>query len=377
MARNEPATLRGFHVPVADIGDGMHLCQPLLSFHDDSVVYVANRLDWRDDPDALAIADRNEAAELGTLLPPERRRSITSGQGVIAIGESLVLAAKAAGTDLLHSEVPFVQVDDTPNGRENRSCAVACWIGVAKPSVYTALKARLTEEALEAFDSELGDAALRGSQLSGRGNAALRLITNCGPRRRDDLAIRELAAAIQNETFDLYRRLLIRFRLELRTPEDTLHERAMRHIELAQDAKAENIDHLARIMAAILCVNFGSKLAEAALQSKDFDIWHPPKGSHLWLGTPEKLIRARTGRYVALGSGSSLQSMHDFPRHDASALFRSSASPAQKCPRPAIVPLSLPELSLSRSRAGEIGYAPEKCLKRGDSHGVHLGINAG
>ena len=68
----KPATLRGFEVSVADVGDQMHLCHPLLSFEGDSTLYIAHRLDWRKDPKVLAIADPDEALLLGTLLPETR-----------------------------------------------------------------------------------------------------------------------------------------------------------------------------------------------------------------------------------------------------------------------------------------------------------------
>ena len=222
----KPATLRGFHVSVADIGDQMHLCHPLLSFEGDSALYLAHRLDWQNDPEALAIADPSEASALGTLLPPTCRRPIASGEGLVAVGAGLVQAAAAAEVELLGSEIPFARVDDSE-----------CWIGVATPALYTDLRTRLAEDARAAFDEGLEDAARCGSRLSERGDAALLLMRKCGPRRRDDLAIRQLAGARQNREFDLYRRLLIRFALELDTQESVLDERVKRHYELV-DPKA-------------------------------------------------------------------------------------------------------------------------------------------
>ena len=215
----KPATLRGFPVSVADVGDQMHLCHPLLSFEGDSTLYLAHRLDWRNDPEALAIADPDEASALGTLLPPTYRWPIVSGEGLVAVGSGLVQAAAAAEVGLLDSEIPFARVD----GSE-------CWIGVATPALYTALRNRLAEEGRAAFDEALEDAAYRGSRLSERGDAALLLMRKCGSLRRDDLAVRQLAGAWQNRESDLYRRLLIRFALELDTPEGVLDERVKRHV---------------------------------------------------------------------------------------------------------------------------------------------------
>ena len=217
-----PATLRGFPVSVADAGDQVHLCHPLLSFDGDPALYLANRLDWQNDPEALAIADPNEASALGTLLPPTCVRSIASGEGLVAVGSGLVQAAATAGVGLLDSEIPFARVD----GSE-------CWTGIATPPLYTDLRTRLAEEARAAFDEALEEAAQRGSRLSERGDAALLLMRKCGALRRDDLAIRQLAGARQNREFDLYRRLLIRFVLELDTREGVLDERVRRHVAVA------------------------------------------------------------------------------------------------------------------------------------------------
>ncbi len=215
----KPATLQGFPVSVADVGDQMHLCHPLLSFEGDPALYLAHRLDWRNDPEALDIADPNEASALGTLLPPACARPIDSGEGLVAMGAELVQAAETAQVELLDSEIPFAQVD----GSE-------CWIGVATPTLYTALRTRLAEEARAAFDKALEDAVYLGSRLSERGDAALLLMRKCGSLRRDDLAIRQLAGARQNGELDLYRRLLIRFELELQTQEGILDDRVKRHI---------------------------------------------------------------------------------------------------------------------------------------------------
>ena len=218
-----PAVLRGFDTAVADLGDQLHLCQPLLSFEGDPTLYVARRLDWRNDRKALAPADPFEASELGTLLPDTPRRTIASGEAVVAVGAGFVRAAKAAGVQFDGPETDFAMVGDAE-----------CRIGVATPARFAEIKTRLADEARTAFDEELGDAARRGRHLSERGNAALLLLRRCGPSRRDDLAVRQLAGARQNRELDLYRRLLIRFALELHTREDDLDERAMRHVELAK-----------------------------------------------------------------------------------------------------------------------------------------------
>ena len=215
---HRPATLRGFPVSVADVGDQVHLCHPLLSFEGDSTLYVAHVLDWASDAEALDVADLDEASTLGTLLPPTCRRQIASGEGVVAVGAGFVRAAATAGIEL-DSEMHFSQVD-----------GLECWIEVATPDDYGDLRTRLDEKARSAFDEALGDAALRGSRLSERGDAALLIIRRCSEGQSDALAIRELAGAWQNGQFDLYRRLLIGFAFELDTQEEVLDERVRRHL---------------------------------------------------------------------------------------------------------------------------------------------------
>ena len=216
------AVLRGFDTAVADIGDQLHPCHPLLSFEGDPTLYVARRLDWQNDPKALAATDPSEASDLGTLLPDAHAQAIASGEAVIAVGTGFVQAAEAAGIQLDGPEMVFEGV-----------CDAECRISAATPASFAKLKTRLSDEARTAFDEELGVAARRGRHLSERGNAALLLLRRCGPRRRDDLAIRQLAGALQNRELDLYRRLLIRFALELGTQENDLDERAIRHVRSA------------------------------------------------------------------------------------------------------------------------------------------------
>ena len=216
-----PAVLRGFNVAVADVGDRLCFCQPVLSFRGDSTLYVARKLDWRDDQKALAVTDPDDVNERGTPLP-DARQSIASGEGVVAVGTGFVQAAVDAGIQLDHAEMSFSTIDDAK-----------CWIGVATPERFEDLEKRLTEEARTVFDEALGEAARHGRPLSERGNAALLLLRRCGPRRRDDLAIRQLAGALQNRELDLYRRLRIRFSDELDTQEDDLDRKAELHITLS------------------------------------------------------------------------------------------------------------------------------------------------
>ena len=214
------AVLRGFDMPVSDIGDQLHFRLPLLSFRSSPTLYVAGRVDWHDDRQVLTIVDDPEDREMATPLPDGVGQAIASGQGVIVAGAEFFHAASHVGDQL----DGFSRLS-----REDYEY----WIRIATPEEFVALKGDLITESRAVFDRELGKASRQRSRLAERGNAAMRVLRRCGPLRRDDLAIRQLAAALQNRDLDLYRRLLARFEHELGEPEDRLDKQARRHIELA------------------------------------------------------------------------------------------------------------------------------------------------
>lgn len=217
---NEQAVLRGFDMPVLDIGDQLHFRMPLLSFGSSPTLYVAGRVDWQADKRALTIVDDPEDLEIATLLNDGVSRSIASGQGVVVVGAEFFHAASRVGHLLDDFSSPS-------------ATACECWIRMATPAEFGKLKDELVDESRAVFDQELGKASRQGSRLTGRGDGAMLILRRCGPLRRDDLAIRQLAAARQNRDFDLYRRLLTRFEHELGEPENRLHRQAGLHIELA------------------------------------------------------------------------------------------------------------------------------------------------
>ena len=222
MADDE-VILRGFDMPVADIGDQLHFRLPLLSFHGRPTLYLAGRVDWHMDKQRLlTVVDDPDDRELATLLANGVSRYLASGQGVIVAGAEFFNAASRIG-DRLDG---FIQVP---------AAGCGCWIRMAKPAEYVALERKLIDESRAVFDHELGKASYQGSRLMERGNAAMLVLSSCGPLRRDDLAIRQLAAARQNRDFDLYRRLLTRFEHELGEPEDRLDEQVRRHIQWVAD----------------------------------------------------------------------------------------------------------------------------------------------
>ncbi len=221
--REKAAVLRGFDMSVADIGDQLHLRHPLLSFEGDpNTLYVARRFNWRNSRDALVAADPSEASELATLLPDGHGRPMASGEGAVVAGAGFVRAAADAGVQLDGLEIAFAKAH-----------APGCWMGAATQSAFAAVKARLVDEAQAVFDESLGDAARRGHRLSERGNAALLILRGCGPLRREDLAVRQLAGAKQNRDSGLHQRLIIRFELELGARRAALHRKVERFIELA------------------------------------------------------------------------------------------------------------------------------------------------
>ena len=214
--------LRGFDMPMADIGDQLHFRLPLLSSRGSPTLYLAGRVDWNVDRRALlTVVDDPEDCELATLLTDGVSRSLAPGEGVIVAGAEFFHAASRVGDEL-----------DSFSHLSAAGCE--CWIHMAPPAEFVALERKLIDQSRAVFDQELGKARRQRSRLMERGNAAMLVLGSCGPLRREDLAIRQLAAAKQNRDFDLYRRLLVRFEHELGETEDRLHKQAGRHIELAE-----------------------------------------------------------------------------------------------------------------------------------------------
>ena len=213
--RPETAELRGFDASVDDIGDQLHLRHPLLRFEHDDKLYVARRFNWRHDQRALAIADPTDARALATLLPATPKRRIECGEGVVVAGQAFVQAAA------------MVDIELSALGYESD-----CWVGTATPERFADLQARLARRAKRVFDQSLGVAAGSRCRLCERGHAALLILHGCGAQSREDLAIRELAGAWQDGDFDLYRRLLDGFEIELEVERARLHMQAAQHIEL-------------------------------------------------------------------------------------------------------------------------------------------------
>ncbi len=181
---------------------------------------------------------------------------MASGEAVVAAGVGFVQAAATAGIQLDGSEMSFARIHESE-----------CWITTATQALFAELETRLVDEARTAFDESLGDAARRGQHLSERGNAALLILRRCGPLRREDLAIRQLAGAKQNREFDLYRRLLIRFELELETQKDDLQKEVERYIALAAGALRYTTVDLPLVPEKTRSYLFNHKVSAAKTQS--------------------------------------------------------------------------------------------------------------
>ena len=155
------------------------------------------------------------------------RQSIASGEGVVAVGDRDSFKRRPTqGIQLDHCEMTSLP---EPRRREVPDKRIATPEQVTRTS-----RTRLTEEARTACSTKsVGGVAARHVDAPSP-NAAMRRFSSCarcGPTSAcDDLAIRQLAGALQNRELALYRRLLIRFALELGTQEDDLDERAKRHV---------------------------------------------------------------------------------------------------------------------------------------------------
>ena len=207
MMSDDQVVLRGFDMPMPEIGDQLHFRMPLLSFRSSAELYVAGRVDWDGDIRALTIVDDPEDLEMATLLTDGVEQHVASGEGAIVAGAEFFHAASRIGFPLYGFH--RVAVADSQ-----------CWIRVATPSAFVSLKGELVDKSRSVFDRELREAIGHGRRLTERGDAAMLILRRCGPLRSVGLTIRQLSAAMQNRNFHLYRRLIDRLEYELGEPED-------------------------------------------------------------------------------------------------------------------------------------------------------------
>lgn len=217
MMSDDQVVLRGFDMPMPEIGDQLHFRMPLLSFRSSPELYVAGRVDWDGDTRALTIVDDSEDLEMATLLTDGVEHHVASGEGAIVAGAEFFHATSCIGFPLYG----FRRVAVTDG---------QCWLRVATPSAFVSLRSELVDKSRSVFDRELREAIDHGRRLTERGNAAMLILRRCGPLRSVGLTIRQLSAAMQNRNFHLYRRLIDRLEYELGEPEERSHEQAERHV---------------------------------------------------------------------------------------------------------------------------------------------------
>lgn len=225
------AILRGFDFSVRDAGDQLRFCNPMLSFEEGAAapIHFARDLEWRygddDQSRGLTPVDVDEVESFGTLVSAATL-DISPGEGVVLMGERFVEAARNAGIKVDRGR--SVSFTPLPESR--------CWFAVASVDAFRTFSRQLTGEAALAFDEELP--TMSDGVLSERGEAALFLLRKIGLTRPTDLALRQLSAAFVTRQMDTYRRLLIRFSIELDETEDNLSKRVERHVRVAQFASA-------------------------------------------------------------------------------------------------------------------------------------------
>ena len=220
--------LRGFDFPEREIDDQLRFCNPLLSFEEgeSAPIFLVRDLNWQpggeDNGGWLARVDVDEVESFGTLVSGEPQR-ILRGEGVVLLGERFFSVAREAGIDL----------EDIRDVKLKAFVGAGYRIGLAGVDAYHRFAKNLARAAAKVFDEELDKTS--GRRLSVNGAAALVLLRKCSMASPTALAIRQLVAARIGGQTDRYRRLLVRFSLELGELEDEVHKRVSRHIEVARD----------------------------------------------------------------------------------------------------------------------------------------------
>lgn len=217
------ATLIGFDDALVDRSAGLQLCLPVLSFGSDREFYVAKKIDWNvnfaDLGSGLTAVDEDELEGYTTMLPVHRWRAIEPGQGVLVVGGDFTRDVKDMGVDL-----PMLSSMMT---LPNEGYATT----VMTIESFRHFRTALCRAVSVVFDEALGSSGSHG--LSFRGRAAMRILQQSA-YRQTDLAVRELAAAVAVCDFDILRRLLARYSIELQESEDELEAKAHRHIGLCR-----------------------------------------------------------------------------------------------------------------------------------------------
>ena len=248
------ATLRGFDYLATNLDDQLRFCNPLLSFDsgERAEIFLARNLDWSYEPNdqhrSLILVEEDQLATFATV-DSDLGGPILPGQGVVLMGHQFAAAIGNARIELEDSKlVRFRQPSLAPYS-----------LAVTDIATYETYANQLITQAKKAFDDECNTRS--SNTISKRGKAALFILSNCGMARSTDLALRQLAAAFVFPEPDNYRRLLIRFSIELDETEDTIHDRVMRHLYIG--ASHRKLRH----------INFPADLGGKALVSQASQQW--------------------------------------------------------------------------------------------------------
>lgn len=221
------AILRGFDFPARDVSDQLRFCNPLLAFEEGTTapMYFARDLDWQhgdeDRTHGLTRVDTDEVESFGTHVSVDTLH-VSQGKGVVLMGDRFFAATRMAGIEVDRSR--YVDFTELPE--------IQCRIGVADVDSFRAFAKQLTDDAALVFDDRLF--AMTDWTLPKGAEAALFLLRKCGFTPPTRLALRQLVAAYVTRQTDAYRRLLIRFSIELKEREDSIHQRVERHIRVAR-----------------------------------------------------------------------------------------------------------------------------------------------
>ena len=220
----QAATLRGFNIHVFDVDDTLHLQHPILSFASrPDALYVADYYNWRGRDRSLRAVDADESEEMATLLGEAHRRPIASGEGVVVTTLGFAHAAAECGCPLDgEADISFVKCQSK-----------RYWAGTATQNRFAALREHLTEKSCVVFDEELARSVQQHRELSSRGVSALLILRRCGPRKREDIAVRQLAAAERNRDAAPRQKLLTLFSLELKVPKEALQRKTAEMLDQA------------------------------------------------------------------------------------------------------------------------------------------------
>lgn len=215
--------LVGIDVRVGEVGDRLRLCQPIMAFGDDARMFLARRLDWTREDEAtgrrLTPVDADDIATFGTVVPTEARVSIEPGVGVVVVGCGFYDAIQELGGDP-QDGVPL-----------RRLGAYPCWFGLADVSRFDRYRARMGDFAVLAVDEELAKALASDTAMSDRGRLAVHVLRKC-ERRREDVAVRDIATALVDGEPDMIRRGLTRYSMELSKSREALEALARDRLRL-------------------------------------------------------------------------------------------------------------------------------------------------